>query len=683
MDTAVERAPGPASSAVEGGFERSSVLTYTLLVLVGGLTAAAVLVGGGSSDERLFWIGTTAALAACGVLCAVLAGLAPRPRLTGAGWAFVGTFGLLVGLSALSIRWSIMPDRSWAYANRGFTYLAFLVLGLLVGGLVRKAPSGVAGLLAMVFATAIAWGLAGKIAPGLFPDGGRLSRLRSPVEYWNALSFLCAMSMPLALWAATVEGRRRRARGAGAVLFYAAVVASLLTYSRGGIVVAAVAVVAWLVMTPRRAESVATLVVAAPVALLVSAWAFRQPGITDDFQPYETRVRDGWEFGIVLGVGGALVWALFAEALRRGWIPRAQARVGHVLSARRLAVVLGAVVAAVVLVLAVSASGWLTRQLNEFESPTSAQVAQDPSRLAELNSNNRWSWWKQAWGSFTEEPLTGTGAATFELVNLERRANSLSTTSPHNVPLQFLSELGLGGFVLLLAAVGFGIAAVRQGLARLEGPERLAGLALAAGLVAYLVHWVVDKDWDYLAVNAPVLVAAGMLASSGLKAASRKRNLLAVLAVLAVTWAALYSLAAPWLSSRLVDRAYGLLDSSAVSPAQLEENVGEALRLAKRARSLDPYSLEPLFVQAAALDVAGIETEAHKVLYRAIRVQPENPRAWYALGSFEFEGQRNNAFNHLNRAYELDPYGPAGPKLDELRAIFEAEKEKCFAAGTC
>jgi hypothetical protein len=683
MDTAVERAAGPAPSAVEGGFARSSVREITVIALVGGLTAAAILAGAGSSDERLFWIGLFATLAACGLLCAVLAGLAPRPRLTRAGWGFVSAFALLVLLTALSIRWSVMPDRSWAYTNRGFVYLAFLLLGVLAGGLVRRAPSALAGMLALVFATAIAWGLAGKIAPGVFPDGARLSRLRGPIEYWNALSLLCAMTLPLALWVASDRATRESVRAAGALLAYAAMVASLLTYSRGGLVVAAAAVLSWLVLVPRRLESVAALLVSAPLAVLVGAFAFGRPGITDDFQSYETRVADGWQFGVVLGVAGALVWLLFREVLRRDWAAHVQARFGHVLTARRVAGVLGALAAVAILVLAFSASGWLKRQLNEFESPTSAQVTQDPSRLADLNSNNRWSWWKQAWGAFTEEPLTGTGAATFELVNLERRTNSLSTTSPHNVPLQFLSETGIGGFVLLLSVVGLGVAAVRQGLRRLEGPERLAGAALAAGLVAYLVHWVVDKDWDYVAVGAPVLVAAGVLASTGLASAGRRRNVLAALAAVAVAGVALWSLAAPWLSTRLVDRAYGLLDVSAATPAELERNVAEAMRLAERARGQNPYSLEPLFALSAALDVGGIETAAQKVLYDAIRLQPENPRAWYELGSFEFEGQRNNAFNHLNRAYELDPYGPAGPKLDELRAIFKAEKEKCFAAGTC
>jgi tetratricopeptide (TPR) repeat protein len=59
----------------------------------------------------------------------------------------------------------------------------------------------------------------------------------------------------------------------------------------------------------------------------------------------------------------------------------------------------------------------------------------------------------------------------------------------------------------------------------------------------------------------------------------------------------------------------------------------------------------------------------------AVNLQPENSSTWFALGSFEFySGQYRAALHDLDRAYGLDPYGPAGRPgglLDQARAKVE------------
>jgi cytochrome c-type biogenesis protein CcmH/NrfG len=58
-----------------------------------------------------------------------------------------------------------------------------------------------------------------------------------------------------------------------------------------------------------------------------------------------------------------------------------------------------------------------------------------------------------------------------------------------------------------------------------------------------------------------------------------------------------------------------------------------------------------------------------------VKLQPENSNTWYALGSFEFfTGRYRAALHDLDRAYGLDPYGPAGRPgglLDQARAKVE------------
>ena len=56
-----------------------------------------------------------------------------------------------------------------------------------------------------------------------------------------------------------------------------------------------------------RLETLATLVIATPVAGLVALWAFSRPALTDDLQPYASRVNDGAWFGVLLCVGAAVV----------------------------------------------------------------------------------------------------------------------------------------------------------------------------------------------------------------------------------------------------------------------------------------------------------------------------------------------------------------------------------------
>src|SRR6185312_13093718 len=108
-----------------------------------------------------------------------------------------------------------------------------------------------------------------------------------------------------------------------------------------------------------------------------------------------------------------------------------------------------------------------------------------------------------------DKPLQGTGAGTFELVDRVERDSPLATTEPHSVPLQFLSETGIVGF-LLYAAVA---AAAVMGILRRERAR--VWLALALGVALCFVHSWVDIDWDFIAVQGPLFLVVGALVSGG------------------------------------------------------------------------------------------------------------------------------------------------------------------------
>src|SRR5436305_14439408 len=199
------------------------------------LCVAALFLSSGSSESRLFWIGTAA------VLVAAIGWALRPPTLDRRALVFFVAFAALVLWQAASIAWSIQPARSWDYANRGLVYLAFAAVGAaLLGGIApRRLVEAAAALLGALFV----WALAAKVIPALYDDYGRLARLRYPLGYWNELALLAAASVPLGLWAV---GPRRDWRGriGGALLLYAALIVVVLTYSRVGIVLAVVAAAA-------------------------------------------------------------------------------------------------------------------------------------------------------------------------------------------------------------------------------------------------------------------------------------------------------------------------------------------------------------------------------------------------------------------------------------------------------
>ena len=612
---------------------------FPLLGAAGALLVVALFFGGGSGDSRLFWIGMGAVVCAVVALTASLVGLLPDPVPRGPGaWAFA-LLGGFVLWNGVTIWWSVEPDRSWAYANRGLVYLALSVLGLYVGALVPRPAQLVAGGLCLLFGCVLVWALAGKVFPGLFPDGFRIARLRNPVGYWNALALLCGFALPLFLW---LSARRR---DLGALGVYLGLVALLLTYSRGGALVAVLAVGLWLWIGGSRRESLAALAVTLPVALAVAGVALLLPGVAKDLQPSSVRTRDGALFGVALVVGALLVFWLARRELRR-----AELRA------------LGAVAVALLLAgsVAVAAKGgWL----EGFRGSDTPQVAQGPGRLRSTSSNNRWIWWQEAWRVFQDAPLAGKGAGSFGVARTPERQNSLDTIEPHNIALQALAETGVIGLLLAggaaVAALLAAVAAVRG----LEGRERAAAVALALTVPAYLLHALEDIDWDFVAATAPVFFALGVLIGTGSAVREPRRRPLLAVALAAVAMASLYSLTAPWLGARRVEDAYAALDRN--DPAG-------AVSAARAARELDPLSVDPLWAWALAEALAGNSASAIHQYLRAISLQPADGRTWYALGQYEFELERYKAaYRYLNEAYTRDPYGPAGEKgglLDQARA---------------
>ena len=129
------------------------------------------------------------------------------------------------------------------------------------------------------------------------------------------------------------------------------------------------------------------------------------------------------------------------------------------------------------------------------------------------------------------------------------------------------------------------------------------------------------------------------------------------------------SLFLPWLGARWAGDA-----EAASDPAR-------AVVLAKRARSVDPLSVEPLYAEAFAEISRGRTRRAATLLHKATEVQPKNPQTWLHLGLLELDvGCAHAALPHLRRYVELDPQArPSSGGDDYHRALdlVNSGKPKC------
>ena len=347
----------------------------------------------------------------------------------------------------------------------------------------------------------------------------------------------------------------------------------------------------------------------------VAAWAFTRPALVEDGQSRADRVADGAWFGIILVVGAALVALVVFELARRPLGASARRTAGRALAGLAIVAALAGGVALV------ANAG---RVADEFRG---GEVSNDPTRFLNASSNNRLAWWREALDISADDPLQGAGANTFEVARKRYRENASAVSEPHSVPLQFLAGTGVVGLALFLALVAAAGAAAVGALRRLAGIERDAAAALAVALALWLVHALVDYDWDFVAVTGPALFAAGVLAAAG-RPARRPPGLLAAAGAAALALAAIVSVATPWLAERELRKVNVALDRGELEAAN------DAV---ERARSLDPLSLQPVFADARVAEQRRREVAALEAYREATRLQPKNPESWLQLGLYEFD----------------------------------------------
>jgi hypothetical protein len=345
---------------------------------------------------------------------------------------------------------------------------------------------------------------------------------------------------------------------------------------------------------------------------------------------------------------------------------------------RRRAVAVAGAAAAIAVVLAVAGlaasdrgvTGTITHGFDSFKS-VKFERQNDPARILQTNSGNRWVWWSEAVGAWADRPVAGWGAGSFPLLHHRYRHNTLEVLQPHSVPLQFMAELGLIGVLLALGALGLlATAGVRRVVAggRAErggasaGGEHRYAVALLAGVAAWLVHMWFDWDWDIPGVALPLFAFLGLLAArppgmSGRAFAPAGAG--SVGARVAALGLGTALLAAVVISAVLPSLARDHTESATAALAS--SNFPEAVRQADIAQRLDPVAVDPLLLEGRAAGRSGQFGLASRVLTEAVHRQPDNPNVWLGVARLELaRGDIPAMRAAARRMLQLDPVAPVG-----------------------
>ena len=261
--------------------------------------------------------------------------------------------------------------------------------------------------------------------------------------------------------------------------------------------------------------------------------------------------------------------------------------------------------------------------------------------------------------------------------------------------VQTLADLGLAGMALSLAVLAaWLVAAVRSiGLwgrdrALPWDAERVGLATLAAVVLVFGVHSLIDWTWFVPATACTALLCAGWVAGRGpLRARmeadearlaapavprSSRRRARAVLGRLrppghlgvadalrgvAAIAVLVVAVAAAWAAFQPVRSVHA---SDAMFSALERNELVAAADIAGIASERNPLSVDPLFELAYVETLRNRPQAALAALERAVRLQPANPATWRRLGHLRLStlNQPTEALRDFRAAYYLDPQNP-------------------------
>jgi tetratricopeptide (TPR) repeat protein len=311
---------------------------------------------------------------------------------------------------------------------------------------------------------------------------------------------------------------------------------------------------------------------------------------------------------------------------------------------------LGAVVACIAALGIVGNPATFARdKVREFKA-VDVPVSQGSTRLG-ATGGQRYDLWRVALDQFEAAPVIGAGEGSYRFGYYRDRDNDRNLSSPHSLVMGILAELGIVGATLLLAFLLATSVAIARTLASAGENRRWIGAAAAVGAVL-IAQSAVDWLWLIPGLTGLAMFALGLAVALGAESeappndAAPRRPWLR-LAAGGACCAVAAAVALFYLSDYEIRKARAAGDRG--SPTQ-------QLDAAQRAERLNPWALEPRFLQAGALEQLGRRSEARTALTGALELEPESFVVPGLLGDLELRaGHERRARQWYLRALSRNP----------------------------
>jgi hypothetical protein len=558
----------------------------------------------------------------------------------------VVALGLLAAFAVwvlISVNWATDAQRAFEQFNQVSLYVAVLAIAIVLARLV-PAPWVVGGVALAVSAIATV-AFIDRCFPSVFgPQAGLKilpalgTRLSFPLGYWNGLGIEVALAYPLLL--AIMTSRRSRVASAVAALPLPILAADMyLTSSRGAFVAAAVGVIAYFVLTPRRWAALAALLVAAAAGAVAVATLVPRKALVNG-QMDALGVQQGHRAALLIGIAcvvTALVWAGLAE-------------LGTRVSTPPRVVGVAVVVAIVGLFLVAVVASHPVRKFDQFKNnsvPAGSSGTPTADHLLSSSGSGRWQFWSVAVSEFRAHPLNGGGAGSWESWWLQRGTFPLPSEFAHSLYLEALAELGIVGLLLIGGAVVVGaVGAVRSALFLQSGEIAAAAACGIAFFVAAAYDWIWQLAGIALVGVGMLGFALGALPSERPAAWERFGALRPVVALLAV--------------AAIIPQYVVLAGGSHLRNSQSAFSVGDGPRArseALSAKAIEPWAADPYLQLGFVAEAEHHYTEAARWGHEAIRHARRDWSMWAAAANFDTRrGNIALARRELAEARRLNPH---------------------------
>lgn len=418
-----------------------------------------------------------------------------------------GALALFAVWTLLSAYWSDAPTRALIEWDRALLYLLVFVLCASLPRSEERLAWMVRGV-ALSTVVLCSVGLIARTLPGLWGLDVEVARdrLSYPLTYWNAMGLVAALGLVLCVHLASSDREPRWSRPLGAAAVPLLATALYFTFSRGAMVAAALALLAYVVLGRPRGLLTAALAILPAAALALSS-SYGAEALAQGIPAGPVALAEGTRVAAIVALCAA-----GAGALRLLLLPvdDGLARLRLPPRARRplaVAGILALLVVPAVAAVALDVPARAAAQYERFSAGDNLTSGDDlRGRLTDAGNNGRVEHWTVALDAFAAEPLHGAGAGTYALLWDRDRTSTFTVIDGHSLYLEVLAELGGVGFGLLAIALGTVLLVM---LTRCRGRDRALFAALLGAGAAWALHAGIDWDWEMPAVTLPFFALGG------------------------------------------------------------------------------------------------------------------------------------------------------------------------------